>query len=126
MGDSNSKEFRHGIKMFKAIFKYKFYNIDIRDVNKLQELIKGSDLIIHTAAQPSHPKSIEIPLEDFSINAFGTLQLLEFARKFADNAVFIFCSTNKVYGEIQINYRWWKRKRDMIMLIEMVSTKHCQ
>jgi CDP-paratose 2-epimerase len=77
----------------------KFHNIDIRDADKIQELVKGSDLIIHTAAQPSHPKSIEIPLEDFSINAFGTLQLLEFARKLADNAVFIFCSTNKVYGE---------------------------
>lgn len=83
----------------KHFSNIEFHNIDIRDVNKLQELIKGSDLIIHTAAQPSHPKSIEIPLEDFSINAFGTLQLLEFARKIADNAVFIFCSTNKVYGE---------------------------
>lgn len=77
----------------------KFHNIDIRDADKMKELIKGSDLIIHAAAQPSHPKSIEIPMEDFSINAFGTLQLLEFTRILADNAVFIFCSTNKVYGE---------------------------
>ena len=58
----------------------KFSGIDVRD-EKVAELLKGADLVIHTAAQPSHPKSIEIPMDDFSINVFGTLQLLEMARK---------------------------------------------
>ena len=77
----------------------RFFNIDIRDEMKVKQLAKDVELIIHTAAQPSHPKSIEIPIEDFSINAWGTLVLLETARKLADDAVFIHCSTNKVYGE---------------------------
>lgn len=76
-----------------------FHEIDIRDTDKMVPLVKESDIVIHTAAQPSHPKSIEIPLEDFSINAFGTLNLLELTRKYADNAIFVFTSTNKVYGE---------------------------
>jgi len=76
-----------------------FHEIDMRDTEKMKTLVKDSDIIVHTAAQPSHPKSIEIPLEDFSINAFGTLNLLELTRKYADNAIFIFTSTNKVYGE---------------------------
>src|SRR3989338_1872619 len=76
-----------------------FQNADVRDAEKISELIKGADFILHTAAQPSHPRSIEIPLDDFSVNAFGTVQLLELTRKHADNAVFVFCSTDKVYGE---------------------------
>lgn len=85
--------------LMKTFPNVKFYDIDIRDEKRMEQLIKGSDLVIHTAAQPSHPKSIEIPLEDFSINALGTLLLLETVRKMADEAVFIHCSTNKVYGE---------------------------
>ncbi|MCJ7631283.1 NAD-dependent epimerase/dehydratase family protein [Candidatus Bathyarchaeota archaeon] len=76
-----------------------FFNIDIRNETEMKPLVKGSDIVIHTAAQPSHPKSIEIPAEDFSINAWGTLLLLETVRKVADGAVFVHCSTNKVYGE---------------------------
>lgn len=85
--------------LMKNFPNIKFYNIDIRNEREIKQLIKDVDLIIHTAAQPSHPKSIEIPIEDFSINAGGTLSLLETVRKVADNAVFIHCSTNKVYGE---------------------------
>lgn len=72
---------------------------DVRDVEKMLPIIAGVDAVIHTAAQPSHPKSIEIPLEDFSINAFGTLQLLELIRQHNPQAIFIYCSTNKVYGD---------------------------
>ena len=77
----------------------KFYNLDIRDEKEIKQLFRDVDLIIHTAAQPSHPKSIEMPIEDFSINAWGTLLLLETVRTVAEDAVFIHCSTNKVYGE---------------------------
>jgi len=74
------------------------YELDFRD-QKVSELIKGCEAVIHTAAQPSHPKSIEIPIEDFEINAFGTLRLLETARKVNKDLTFIHCSTNKVYGD---------------------------
>jgi len=61
-------------------------------------LIKRVDAIIHTAAQPSHPKLIEIPMEDFQINAYGTLFLLEALRKYNKDAIFVLCSTYKAYG----------------------------
>ena len=56
-------------------------------------------LIIHTAAQPSHDWAAKEPLTDFTVNANGTLNLLELTRKYSNNAVFIFTSTNKVYGD---------------------------
>lgn len=79
-------------------YSIEHYDMDFRDA-RIIPLIKKADAIIHTAAQPSHPKSIEIPLEDFQINAFGTLFLLENIRKYNKDAVFVFCSTNKVYGD---------------------------
>ena len=96
MGDTKSNA---DLMLQKFKEKIQFHNIDIRDAEKIKPLIMDADLIVHTAAQPSHPKSIEVPLEDFQINAFGTLQLLELTRRFNDDAVFINCSTNKVYGE---------------------------
>ena len=72
---------------------------DIRDTEVMAELMFGVNAIIHCASQPSHPRSIEIPLEDFSINAYGTLNLLELTRDKCPEAVLVFCSTNKVYGD---------------------------
>lgn len=83
------------------------YTIDFRD-EKIIPLIKKANAIIHTAAQPSHPKSIEIPLVDFQINAWGTFFLLENIRKHNKDAVFVFCSTNKVYGDSP-NYFSYKK-----------------
>lgn len=81
--------------------KYIHYNIDIRDNKKLEEVFKKHtfDLIIHTAAQPSHDWAAKEPITDFSVNALGTLYMLEHYRKYAPEAVFIFTSTNKVYGD---------------------------
>ena len=61
---------------------------DIRNKELMEEVIKKVDAIIHCAAQPSHPRSLEIPLEDFDINAYGTLLLLETVRKNNPNASF--------------------------------------
>jgi len=55
--------------------------------------------VIHAAAQPSHDWAAREPLTDFSINALGTLHLLEATRRFSPDAAFIFTSTNKVYGD---------------------------
>jgi len=72
---------------------------DIRDKEIMSKLVKKADAIVHLAAQPSHPKSLEIPMEDFQINAFGTLQLLELTRQLNPKIPFAFMSTNKVYGD---------------------------
>ena len=76
-------------------------SLDIRDRAAILDLFKQErfDLIIHCAAQPSHDKAKEIPFLDFEVNAMGTLNLLEATRQSAREAVFIFMSTNKVYGD---------------------------
>lgn len=80
--------------------KYLHYPIDIRDKKSLEEIFKKEfDLVIHTAAQPSHDWAAKEPVTDFSVNALGTLYLLENLRKYSPQAVFIFTSTNKVYGD---------------------------
>lgn len=85
----------------KIIPDYKHFNIDIRDNKKIETLFKNNkfDLIIHTAAQPSHDWAAREPFTDFSINATGTLVLLENFKKYCPKAVFIYTSTNKVYGD---------------------------
>ncbi len=83
----------------------KFKNIeriigDVRSDKDVAKAIgKGLDVIIHTAGQPGVPSSVRMPKEDFSINAFGTLNVLEAARKKSKETIIIYCSTNKVYGE---------------------------
>lgn len=72
---------------------------DIRDKAVMEKLVKSVDAVVHLAAQPSHPRSLEIPMEDFQINAFGTLQLLELVRQHNHDIPFAFMSTNKVYGD---------------------------
>ena len=73
---------------------------DVREEKDVLEAIgDGVDAVIHTAGQPGVPLSVRIPREDFSINAFGTLNVLECLRQKCKDAVFIYTSTNKVYGE---------------------------
>ena len=83
---------------------YQHYNTDIREKNALESIFKkyGEDikLIIHAAAQPSHDWAAKEPHTDFSVNALGTLNLLECTRQNCPGAVFIFTSTNKVYGDL--------------------------
>ena len=78
-------------------------NIDIRNYSDLESLFSefGNDIsmIVHTAAQPSHDWAAKEPLTDFGVNATGTLNLLELTRQHCSDAVFIFTSTNKVYGD---------------------------
>jgi CDP-paratose 2-epimerase len=83
------------------------HEMDIRD-KEIVELVKKSDAVIHAAAQPSHPRSIEIPVEDFQINAWGTLFLLEAVRNHNKDIPFVFCSTNKVYGEMPNHFAYEK------------------
>jgi CDP-paratose 2-epimerase len=80
---------------------YRHEAIDIRDQEKVLRLVDEvrPDLIVHTAAQPSHDKAAAIPFLDFEVNALGTLHLLEAARRSCPESPFIFTSTNKVYGD---------------------------
>lgn len=82
---------------------YRHFDFDIRsgdEVDRLFSQHKGSiSLVLHTAAQPSHDWAAQDPKTDFGINAAGTLNLLEATRRYAPDAVFIFTSTNKVYGD---------------------------
>ena len=77
------------------------FNADIRDRIALEELFRNHkfDLIVHCAAQPSHDKARDIPILDFEVNALGTVNLLEATRLHCPEAVFVFISTNKVYGD---------------------------
>jgi CDP-paratose 2-epimerase len=86
---------------FKNKNNYFHINEDICNKKIIKNLFKKNkfDLIIHCASQPSHEKSKEIPLLDFNINALATIQLLENVRIFCPDAVFIFMSTNKLYGD---------------------------
>jgi CDP-paratose 2-epimerase len=80
---------------------YLHYPLDIRDRSAVSALIAAvrPDLIIHCAAQPSHDLAARMPHTDFDINALGTLNLLEAARSACRDTVFVFMSTNKVYGD---------------------------
>ena len=83
--------------------KYQHRDIDIRDNRAIDALFaeygKQIALVIHTAAQPSHDWAAREPITDFTVNANGTLNLLEAVRRFCPDAAFIFTSTNKVYGD---------------------------
>jgi CDP-paratose 2-epimerase len=87
----------------RNIKSYAHLQADIRDTDAIDQLFArhGSDivLLVHTAAQPSHDWAARAPGIDFSINAGGTLNLLEATRRHCPAAVFVFCSTNKVYGD---------------------------
>ena len=77
------------------------FEIDIRDKKAVLSLVKNlkPNILIHTAAQPSHDKAASIPFEDFETNANGTLNLLEAVRQYNKDCIFIHMSTNKVYGD---------------------------
>lgn len=83
--------------------QYQHHDVDIRDRSAIDTIFAefGTDieLVIHTAAQPSHDWAVREPHTDFMVNANGTLNLLEATRQHCPNAVFIFTSTNKVYGD---------------------------
>jgi CDP-paratose 2-epimerase len=88
---------------------------DVRDRGTLDGLVREHRpaLIVHAAAQPSHDLAASRPFDDFEVNAVGTLNLLEAARRHAPEAPFVFLSTNKVYGDapnelelVELETRW--------------------
>jgi CDP-paratose 2-epimerase len=91
-------------KLEAEVEGYEHHDADIRDPEAMGRIFsrfgKDISLIVHTAAQPSHDWAARDPFSDFTVNANGTLVLLEAARSHCPDAVFIFTSTNKVYGDL--------------------------
>lgn len=93
---------KNTIGKLKRIEGYSHFYSDISSEYEMDKVFKEvvPDVIIHCAAQPSHDKAASIPILDFKVNAFGTINLLENTRKYCNNdSVFIHMSTNKVYGD---------------------------
>lgn len=108
--DNNQRKYFFGvagdtsgnIKHLKKEGSFTHLNLDIRERKDIEKVFKKHgpfELIVHTAAQPSHDWAKKEPFTDFDINAVGTLNLLESFRLFSPKGVFIFTSTNKVYGD---------------------------
>lgn len=109
--DNNMREYFFGKAASTSLVKshlketcpsYVHYDVDIRDSEKVKEIfIKEGpfDIILHAAAQPSHDWAKKEPITDFSVNANGTQVMLENFRLHSPKAVFLFTSTNKVYGD---------------------------
>jgi len=93
----NTNQLKQSLKNFTH------YPIDIRNQEAVLEIFKrfanNISVVIHTAAQPSHDWAAREPITDFTVNANGTLILLEATRLYCPDATFIFTSTNKVYGD---------------------------
>ena len=100
---SNASTQNTNIELLKKVDNYIHQNIDIRNVKDLELIFKEYQseikMIVHTAAQPSHDWAAKEPFTDFTVNANGTLNLLELCRNHCPDATFIFTSTNKVYGD---------------------------
>lgn len=90
-------------RLVEEVEAFRWEQVDIRDAEAVMALFarhaKSIELVIHTAAQPSHDWAASDPQTDFTVNANGTLNLLEATRRHAPDASFIFTSTNKVYGD---------------------------
>src|SRR4051794_25055939 len=98
-----------------ATRRFEHHDVDIRDRATILQLVAEvqPDLVIHAAAQPSHDLAASRPFDDFDVNAVGTLNLLEAARRACPESPFAFLSTNKVYGDapnevplVELETRW--------------------
>jgi CDP-paratose 2-epimerase len=115
-GEAASTQWMGG-ELTRQFPNYCHHAVDIRERHAIDTIFGrcGRDiaLVVHTAAQPSHEWAARDPETDFSVNAAGTLVLLETTRQHAPEAVFIFTSTNKVYGDtpnrlpfVELDHRW--------------------
>jgi CDP-paratose 2-epimerase len=90
-------------RLVREFPEFRSLDVDIRDTEGVDRVFAEHaadiELVIHTAAQPSHDWAASDPLTDFGVNANGTLNLLESTRRHCPAATFIFTSTNKVYGD---------------------------
>jgi len=116
---------------------YQCHDIDVRDYDGLEKIFKDHkfEIIIHAAAQPSHDWAVKEPLTDFGVNALGTANLLELYRLNSPEGIFIFTSTNKVYGdrpnflnikELDTRYECYNNIGDLYTIDETMSIDNCK
>jgi len=98
---SKNKSVEYNWHYLETLKNIQLLKKDIRDRAEMQRIFKREkpDVVIHAAGQPGVRFSLEDPLEDYAINATGTLNVLEALRLTNKKGVFIYCSTNKVYGD---------------------------
>ncbi len=133
--DGDTKKIKeYLIKKHKNFYHF---NFDIRNQSRIKKLFskynKDIKLVIHAAAQPSHDWAKKEPFTDYSINSTGTLNILENMRLFSPKSVFIYLSTNKVYGDNPNKFRFLEKKNryDIIHskykngFTENLSTDNC-
>lgn len=105
-----------------ACRRFSHHELDIRDRGAVLSCLKQlrPEVVVHTAAQPSHDLAASRPFDDFDVNAVGTLNLLEATRRHVPGAIFVHMSTNKVYGDapnelplVELETRWeYAREED--------------
>jgi CDP-paratose 2-epimerase len=90
------------IRWLRSRVKFAFHKLDIRDAERVDTAVSSTrpDVVLHLAAQVAVTRSLIDPRSDFSVNALGTLNVLESVRTKAPNACFLLASTNKVYGRL--------------------------
>jgi CDP-paratose 2-epimerase len=102
-------------RLQESLPRFTHHEVDIRDRQGVLAVVRdvAPYAIVHAAAQPSHDRAADIPFDDFDINAVGTLNLLEAARRACPGSPFVHMSTNKVYGDapneislIELDRRW--------------------
>jgi CDP-paratose 2-epimerase len=100
-------------RLIRELNGFKHWEVDIRDREGIRNLVASikPDAIVHTAAQPSHDKAVQIPFDDFETNAVGTLNLLEATRSVSTDIPFVHMSTNKVYGDAPNNIKMKELER---------------
>ena len=86
---------RHGDEDLRAIIE------DVRNYGEMVESVREADVVVHLAAQTAVTTSVENPWNDFTVNAAGTLNVLEAARQFGNRPIVLYASTNKVYGALE-------------------------
>jgi CDP-paratose 2-epimerase len=102
-------------RLVDTLTHFTHHELDIRDRTGVESLVRciRPNLIVHTAAQPSHDRAADIPFDDFDTNAAGTLNVIEAARRSCPESPFVHMSTNKVYGDapnqiplVELETRW--------------------
>jgi CDP-paratose 2-epimerase len=125
-------------RLMQSTRHFRAHDTDVRDRQALQHVFREEgpfDLVVHCAAQPSHDLAARRPLDDFDVNATGTINVLEATRQLSPEAVFVHMSTNKVYGDtpnelpvVELPQRWdYARAEDFQGITEQMridASKH--
>jgi CDP-paratose 2-epimerase len=123
-------------RLQKGYPTFTHHELDVRNRELVIDLVKAlrPGVVVHAAAQPSHDLAARIPFDDFDVNAVGTLNLLEAARRYAPESPFIYLSTNKVYGDapnelplVELETRWdYARAEDRAGIREDCRIDRCK